>query len=162
MIVAYIGLGANVGEPVRQLRAAVESLASLPRTRVVVCSSLYRSAPVGVTDQPDFVNAVCALETTLPASDLMQHLLDVEGESGRVRGAQKGGPRPLDLDLLLYGSETIATESLTLPHPRLHERAFVLLPLVEIAPALAIPGRGPVQTLLRACADQQVAVLENW
>lgn len=162
MVTAYIGLGANVGDPARQLRAAAESLTRLPHTRVVICSSLYRSAPVGVTDQPDFINAVCALETTLPAPDLMQHLLDVERESGRVRDAEKGGPRPLDLDLLLYGAETIASELLVLPHPRLHERAFVLMPLVEIAPALEIPGRGPAQALLRACADQRVAVMENW
>lgn len=162
MVTAYIGLGANVGEPVRQLRAAADSLTRLPHTRVVICSSLYRSAPVGVADQPDFINAVCVIETTLPAPDLMQHLLDVEREFGRVRGAEKGRPRPLDLDLLLYGSETIATEALTLPHPRLHERAFVLMPLAEIAPALEIPGHGPVPVLLRACADQRVAVVENW
>lgn len=162
MVTAYVGLGANVGEPARQLRAGVAALATLPRTRVLVCSSLYRSAPVGVAAQPDFINAVCALETELAPVELMRYLLGVEREHGRVRAAEKGEPRPLDLDLLLYGSLSMETDELTLPHPRLHERAFVLLPLAEIAPGLVIPRRGPVPALLRACADQQVSILENW
>lgn len=161
MAVAYVGLGANVGDPLRQLRGGVAALGRLPRTRVIACSSLYRSAPVGVAAQPDFVNAVCAIETTLTAGDLMHQLLDVEREHGRLRGKGVGEPRTLDLDLLLYGSETLATPELTLPHPRMHERAFVLLPLSEIAPALEIPGQGPVSRLLRRCAGQRVQRLEN-
>jgi 2-amino-4-hydroxy-6-hydroxymethyldihydropteridine diphosphokinase len=162
LVTAYIGLGANLGDPARQLRRAVAALATLPATRVVVCSSLYRSAPVGVAAQPDFVNAVCALETALAPAELMQRLLDIERAFGRVRGAEQGGPRALDLDLLLYGALILATPALTVPHPRLHERAFVLLPLSEIAPALTLPGHGGIGALLRACADQRVELLENW
>jgi 2-amino-4-hydroxy-6-hydroxymethyldihydropteridine diphosphokinase len=161
MVLAYVGLGANLGDPRQQLRAGLAALAELPRTHLVACSSLYRSAPVGVAAQPDFFNAVCAIETALPAIELMHCLLEIEARLGRVRGANKGEPRTLDLDLLLYGSTTIATPELTLPHPRLHQRAFVLLPLAEIAPGIEIPGRGPLPPLLRACAAQQVQRLEN-
>jgi 2-amino-4-hydroxy-6-hydroxymethyldihydropteridine diphosphokinase len=161
MVAAYVGLGANLGDPRRQLRAAAAALAELPHTRLLRCSSLYRSAPVGVTSQPDFLNAVCAIETTLAAAELMQYLLEIEAHLGRVRGASRGEPRTLDLDLLLHGAEAVATAELTLPHPRMHERAFVLLPLAEIAPGLEIPGRGPLAPLLRACAAQRVQRLEN-
>jgi 2-amino-4-hydroxy-6-hydroxymethyldihydropteridine diphosphokinase len=160
-VAAYIGLGSNLAEPTHRIRKGVVALAQLPQTQVLVCSSLYRSAPVGVTAQPDFINAVCTIETRLPALELMRRLLEIESRHGRVRGAEKGGPRTLDLDLLLYGSEAVATTELTLPHPRMHERAFVLAPLAEIAPGLDIPGRGSVTTLLRICAGQQVERLEN-
>lgn len=159
---AYIGLGANVGEPARQVRAGASALGQLPGTRVVCCSSLYRSAPVGVTAQPDFINAVCAVDTALAAPELMQALLEIERRYGRDRTAEKGGPRPLDLDLLLYGSQTLATDALTLPHPRMHERAFVMIPLAEIAPELDIPNRGTVSRLLRECAGQKVERTESW
>jgi 2-amino-4-hydroxy-6-hydroxymethyldihydropteridine diphosphokinase len=158
---AYIGLGANVGEPSTHLRAAMQALARLPQTSVTACSSLYRSAPVGMTQQPDFVNAVCALDTGLSAPTLLQALLDIEKEHGRVRGAQRGGPRTLDLDLLLFGAERVQTPDLTLPHPRMHERRFVLLPLSEIAPMLEIPGHGMVLGLLKTCGGQWVERLEN-
>lgn len=154
---AYVGIGSNLDDPERHARAAFDALAALPDTELVRCSSLYRSAPVGPIPQPDFVNAVCALDTALPPEELLARLLEIERAHGRVRGPEKGGPRTLDLDLLLYGEERRAEATLALPHPRLHERAFVLYPLREIAPDLAVPGRGPVAELLRACGAQRIA-----
>lgn len=155
-VTAYIGLGSNLAEPVAQVRAGMDALASLPRTRVEACSSFYASAPVGITAQPDFVNAACRVRTELPARTLMQSLLEIEKQHGRVRGAEKGGPRTLDLDLLLYGAEILNEPDLVVPHPRLHERAFVLYPLCELDAQLVIPGRGRAVDLLAACHDQRV------
>ena len=152
---AYVALGANIGEPVAHLRAAVADLDALPGTRVVARSSLYRSAPVGLVDQPDFINAVVAVDTALEALPLLRTLLAIEARHGRVRSVPNA-PRTLDLDLLLYGEAVVGGAELTLPHPRMHERAFVLAPLAEIAPSLVIPGRGPVAALLAACADQRI------
>lgn len=157
---AYVGLGSNMQEPQANVRAAMDLLAALPATRLERRSSLYRSAPIGYQPQPDFVNAVCRLRTRLPPSELMQRLLDIERAHGRTRAGPAGGPRTLDLDLLLYGRWTSSDPQLTVPHPRLHERAFVLLPLFEIAPELVIPGHGPVAELLRRCADQRVERLD--
>lgn len=158
---AYIGLGSNLDDPVSQVRAGMNLLGGLPGTRPLRCSSFYRSAPVGLTAQPDFINAVCELSTGLDPSALMQALLGIESARGRVREVP-GGPRTLDLDLLLYISaqgQVIRRHEpgLTLPHARLHERAFVLYPLSEIAPDLDIPGRGRVQDLLAGCAGQGIA-----
>jgi 2-amino-4-hydroxy-6-hydroxymethyldihydropteridine diphosphokinase len=155
-VTAYVGLGANVGDPLRQIDAAVTEIGQLPQTQLVSRSSFYRSAPVGPVAQPDFVNAVCAIRTELAALELLRLLLEIEQRHGRVRGALQNGPRTLDLDLLLYGTEEIHAPELTLPHPRMHERAFVLTPLAEIAPQLEIPGHGPVSALLNACAGQRV------
>jgi 2-amino-4-hydroxy-6-hydroxymethyldihydropteridine diphosphokinase len=152
---AYVALGSNLNDPAAQVRAGVEALGKLPGTRLLCCSSLYRTAPVGVTDQPDFINAVCAVDSALPPSTLMQALLNIERAHGRQRDIP-GGPRTLDLDLLLYGDQACLGPDLTLPHPRLHERAFVLYPLSEIAPGLVIPGHGPVEALLAACAGQAI------
>jgi len=177
---AYIALGSNLDDPVAQVRAGAQALGKLPGTRLVCCSSLYRTAPVGVTDQPDFINAVCEADTSMPAGAFMQALLDIEHAHGRQRaiptamdggstgreavppgtnaGAvfRPGGPRTLDLDLLLYGDQVCHEPGLTLPHPRLHERAFVLYPLSEIAPGLSIPGHGRVETLLVGCTGQAI------
>lgn len=152
---AYVALGSNLDDPVAQVRAGAQALGKLPGTQLVRCSALYRTAPVGVTEQPDFINAVCALDTDLPPAALMQALLDIERAHGRLRDIQ-GGPRTLDLDLLLYGDRVCHEPGLTLPHPRLHERAFVLYPLSEIAPGLSIPGHGPVETLRAGCAGQAI------
>jgi 2-amino-4-hydroxy-6-hydroxymethyldihydropteridine diphosphokinase len=157
---AYIGLGSNLGEPAAQIRAGVAALARLAKTRVEACSSLYLSAPVGRQDQPDFVNAVCRVRTGLAPSTLMHDLLEIEYQHGRERRGEKGGPRTLDLDLLLYGHEAIRSEELTVPHPRLHERAFVLYPLSELEPELVIPGRGTLRELLADCAGQRVQKLD--
>ena len=155
MNLAYVALGANLGDPASTVRAAFGALANLPESRVVHCSSLYRTAPVGLTDQPEFVNAVAALETTLAPESLLDALLDIESRFGRIR-AEKNGPRTLDLDLLLYNDQTLDLPRLTLPHPRLHLRAFVLYPLAEIAPDLALPGRGRISAWLPAVANQGI------
>jgi len=155
MTLAYVGLGANLGEPQQQLRQAMAELAALPETRVTARSSLYRSAPLGYAGQPDFFNAVAALETQLEPEALLGGLQAIESRHGRERSFANA-PRTLDLDLLLYGDRTLATPQLTLPHPRMHERAFVLHPLVEIAPEVVIPGLGKAAERLPACRDQVV------
>jgi 2-amino-4-hydroxy-6-hydroxymethyldihydropteridine diphosphokinase len=136
--VAYVGLGSNLEDPARQVEVALQELDHLPDTRVVKRSSLYRTAPVGYADQPDFINAVAQLETGLPAERLLDELQALEARHGRARSFPNA-PRTLDLDLLLFGSLVLQTERLTLPHPRMRERAFVLDPLREIAPDLVIP-----------------------
>ncbi|PKO87528.1 MAG: 2-amino-4-hydroxy-6-hydroxymethyldihydropteridine diphosphokinase [Betaproteobacteria bacterium HGW-Betaproteobacteria-12] len=158
MSAAYIALGANLGDPASTIRAAFGALANLPDSRIVRCSSLYRTAPVGIVDQPEFVNAVALLETTLMPQALLGELLDIERRFGRQR-AEKNGPRTLDLDLLLYDDQFLDLPELTLPHPRLHLRAFVLLPLAEIAPELRLPGRGSITAWLPAVANQGIVRL---
>lgn len=145
----FMALGANLGDPVAQLLRAVEEMARLPGTRLLTRSSLYRSRPVGGPEQPDYVNAVAWLATTLPARELLQHCLAIEARHGRKR-TSKNAPRTLDLDLLLYDGLVMHEPGLTLPHPRMHERGFVLQPLAEIAPDVIIPGRGDVRRLLAA------------
>jgi len=133
-------------------------LRTLPDTEFLAASSLYRTAPVGLRHQPDFINAVVAVDAVSPAPTLLDDLFDIEARFGRSRSV-KDAPRTLDLDLLVYGDEVSDDPELTLPHPRLHERAFVLAPLAEIAPQLLIPGRGYVADLLVQCADQQIEKL---
>ena len=146
---AFVGLGSNLGEREVTLRAAVKRLRALPETEVLNVSSFRDTEPVGYTDQPRFLNAAVELETALTARALLGALLDLERAFGRDRSAGPAmGPRTLDLDLLLYGDETIDEPLLTVPHPRLHERRFVLEPLAELDPGLEIPGQGPVQTLV--------------
>jgi 2-amino-4-hydroxy-6-hydroxymethyldihydropteridine diphosphokinase len=152
---AYVGLGANLDAPARHVRDALEELAALPGTRVLGRSSLYRSDPVGYAAQPEFVNAVAALDTSLGAEALLAELQAIESRHGRTRSFADA-PRTLDLDLLLYDDEVRSAGRLILPHPRMHERAFVLKPLVELAPDIAIPGRGLARELLAACAAQRV------
>jgi len=158
MNTAYIALGANLGDPKATVLAAFAALANLPESRVARCSSLYRTAPVGILSQPDFVNAVALLETTLAPEALLDALLDIEARFGRIR-RERNGPRTLDLDLLLYDDIELDLPRLTLPHPRLHLRAFVLLPLAEVAPDLAIPRRGSVAAWLPAVANQGIVRL---
>ena len=155
MKTAYVALGANIGDPTATVLAAFAALANLTDSRVVHTSSLYRTAPVGLTNQPDFINAVAMLETGLAPEELLDALLDLEARFGRVR-RDRNGPRTLDLDLLLYNDIELDLPRLILPHPRLHLRAFVLHPLAEIAPELAIPGRGSVAAWLPAVANQGV------
>jgi 2-amino-4-hydroxy-6-hydroxymethyldihydropteridine diphosphokinase len=144
---AYVGLGANLGERERTLRAAVDALAAEDGIEVVAISTLRDTDPVGVGDQPRYLNGVAELETTLTARELLEALLAVEQQFGRVRVPGEHGPRTLDLDLLLYGDEELSEPGLTVPHPRLHERMFVLEPLIELAPGLVVPGRGEVESL---------------
>jgi 2-amino-4-hydroxy-6-hydroxymethyldihydropteridine diphosphokinase len=151
----FIALGANLGDPVATVKAAILALRQLPRTQFIASSSLYRTAPVGLKHQPDFINAVVELIAVSPAPTFLQALFEIEARFGRQRSV-RNAPRTLDLDLLLYGDLLSDDPQLTLPHPRLHERAFVLAPLAEIAPQLRIPRHGSVGELLRRCADQQI------
>jgi len=145
--IAFVGLGSNLADPLVQVRQALMELESIPGTRVTARSSLYRTSPVGYLEQPDFINAVASVQSTLRPHALLSALLVIENRHGRRR-AMRNAPRTLDLDLLLYGEEVLEEDGLTLPHPRLHERAFVLAPLAEIAPGAMVPGRGLVQELL--------------
>jgi 2-amino-4-hydroxy-6-hydroxymethyldihydropteridine diphosphokinase len=146
---AYVGLGSNLGDRERTLRAAIGALAGEEGVEVVAVSTLRETEPVGVGAQPPFLNGAVELETTLTARELLDRLLAVEQRFGRVRIPGEHGPRTLDLDLLLYGDEVIDEPGLTVPHPRLQERRFVLEPLAELAPGLLVPGRGGVESLLR-------------
>jgi len=146
---AFVGIGSNLGEPESQIAAALEQLAAEDGIEVVAVSTLRETEPVGYLDQPSFLNGAAQLETALPPRELLERLLEIESRLGRVRGAgPRFGPRTIDLDLLLYGDEIIDEPGLTVPHPRLWERRFVLEPLAELAPGLDIPGLGPVQALL--------------
>lgn len=146
----YIGIGSNLGRPVEQVRRAVDALAALPKTRLLDISPLYRNPALGPGEQPDYVNAVAALETRLEPQELLDALQAIENRQGRIRGSVRWQPRTLDLDLLVYGDRAIREGPLTVPHPHMHERAFVLKPLLDIAPHLEVPGLGPVAALLAA------------
>ena len=157
---AYIALGSNLEQPQRQLQAGFDALARLPHTELLAQSSLYRSAPVGYVNQPDFVNAVVAIRTELSPRALLDALLAIEREQGRVR-AFPDAPRTLDLDIALYGKCVTSEPGLSLPHPRMHERAFVLVPLAEIAPDVLVPGYGRVRDLLHRVDIKSVTVLQE-
>jgi 2-amino-4-hydroxy-6-hydroxymethyldihydropteridine diphosphokinase len=158
MIRAYVALGSNLGNPVQTVEDAIDAMAALRGSLLKAISSLYRTAPVGLKHQPDFINAVVAIDTRLAPHDLLAELFALEARFGRVRepGSVRNAPRTLDLDLLLHGEAVQDDPDLILPHPRMHERAFVLAPLAEIAPNLVIPGRGAVADLLAACQDQRI------
>lgn len=157
-VIAYVALGANLGEPLATLRGALVSLAAITDTRLVAASSLYRTAPVGLKNQPDFINAVAMLQTALAPRQLLDALFGIEAAFGRSRGIPNA-PRTLDLDLLLHGDATMEDSNLILPHPRMHQRAFVLVPLLEITPECHIPGRGAARQFVAACQDQVVVRL---
>lgn len=152
---AYVGLGSNLGEPREQVERALRELAGLPRTRLARRSSLYRTEPIGYPGQPPYVNAVAELQTGLGARELLGELQALELRHGRRRSFADA-PRTLDLDLLLYGEEIMDSPELVVPHPRMHQRAFVLEPLLELDPAITIPGIGPAGARLAACAGQGV------
>ncbi len=156
---AFIGLGANLGDRAREIESAGAEIAALATTVLVARSALYASAPL---DAPggEYLNAVAHVRTALAPLELLRALQAIESRHGRVRPFA-GAPRTLDLDLLLYGDIVLASDELTLPHPRLHERAFVLVPLAEIAPQLVVPGRGRVVDLCAAVASQRVAKLDR-
>jgi 2-amino-4-hydroxy-6-hydroxymethyldihydropteridine diphosphokinase len=156
---AYIGLGANQGDVVETLNSAVHSLSSLEQSKLVAVSPFYKTAPIDAAG-PDYLNAVVRLDTGLEPYGLLLHLLEIEMMFGRKRrgaDARRNAPRSIDLDLLMLGNLIVRSAPLILPHPRLHERAFVLRPLTDIAPDLTVPGQGPVAALLNRVADQVVA-----
>jgi 2-amino-4-hydroxy-6-hydroxymethyldihydropteridine diphosphokinase len=160
-VAAYVGLGGNVGDVAATLHSALDALDRLPGTRLVRCSRLYRTPPWGQPDQPPFLNAVAELSTTLAPPDLLAAMLRIECAHGRTRdpAASRWGPRTLDLDLLLHGTGSLDIDGLRLPHPRLRERAFVLVPLAEIAPDLPLPGGGTVSSALAAVAVDGIEAL---
>ena len=159
-VTAFIGLGANLGEPTSAIACGCAALDALPETALVARSGNYRSAPVGVSGQPDYINAVARIETHLSPMALLVALMDIEARHGRTREFPMA-PRTLDLDLLLYGDRQIALPGLQVPHPRMHQRAFVLMPLAELDPVREIPGIGRVDHLLPSVADQAIAPLEQ-
>jgi len=160
--VACVGLGANLGDAAATVRAAQQALAELPGTRLVAASRLYRTRAWGKTAQPDFINAAALIETALPARALLDCLLAIERRFGRTRaadGSDRWGARTLDLDLLLYGDEVIDEPGLRVPHPHLHERAFALVPLLEVAPRAVIPGHGLARELPAVMATGDIEAL---
>ena len=159
-VIAFVGLGANLGDAAATVREALRELDAISQTRLLRASRLYRSRAWGVQVQPDFVNAVAMIESRLPARTLLDELLAIERGHGRDREAEtRWGPRTLDLDLLLYGEAIIDEPGLRVPHPHLHERAFALLPLVEVAPDAVIPGRGLARSLAAEMADDSIQAL---
>ena len=158
---AFIGAGSNLDDPVAHVRQALVELDTIECSRCVSRSSLYLSPPMGPKDQPDYVNAVASMETHLSPLQLLEALLSIERRHGRIRDKLRWGPRTLDLDLLLYDAEVIRHERLIVPHPGLHERAFVLYPLLEIAPELHVPGHGALGALLAECPRGALRCLDS-
>ncbi len=158
MSIAFIALGANLGDPAATVQSALRELGHMPVTRMLQHSRLYRSRPVGPAGQPDYVNAVAQVETTLPPHELLDALFAIEALHGRVRDGQRWGPRTLDLDLLIYADLQLHDARLTLPHPEMTNRNFVLAPLVEIAPDLEIPGHGPARQALQRVGSGGLAL----
>jgi 2-amino-4-hydroxy-6-hydroxymethyldihydropteridine diphosphokinase len=155
----YIGIGSNLDNPVAQVLEAVEELEMIQDTILAERSTLYSARPMGPADQPDYVNAVVAMDTLLSADELHKALIRIEDLQGRVREGEKWGPRIIDLDLLLYGNSTIDTATLTVPHPGMHERDFVIIPLEEVAGNLKIPGRGNLYSLINKCKSHSLKKL---
>lgn len=150
-MISYIGIGSNQAQPIEQAKQAMTALSNIKDTQLLTCSSLYRSAPMGPQDQPDYINAVAKLETTLSALELLDALQVIEQEQGRERKALRWGPRTLDLDILLYADQVIENERLTVPHYGMKEREFVLYPLFEIAPTLKMPNGTSLIEILKHC-----------
>ena len=159
MSTAYIGVGANLGDALHTVRAAIAAMEVMPDTRLSARSSLYRSAPVDASGD-DFINAVVRLDTSLPAQSLLEHLQHIERVFGRERPF-RNAPRTLDLDLLIYDQTTTNTPRLELPHPRMSDRAFVLLPLLEISPDVQIPGKGAARDYLAEVNHQEIERLDQ-
>ncbi|MEZ2586967.1 2-amino-4-hydroxy-6-hydroxymethyldihydropteridine diphosphokinase [Kluyvera intermedia] len=157
MTLAYIALGSNLASPLEQVNAAVQAIGEIPDSHVVAVSSFYRTPPLGPQDQPDYLNAAVALETALAPEVLLSHTQRIELQQGRVRKAERWGPRTLDLDIMLFGQEIIHTDTLTVPHYDMHNRGFMLWPLYEIAPSLHFPDGITLQQRLDALAAEKPA-----
>lgn len=158
MTVAYIAIGSNLASPLEQVNAAIQALGEIPQSRIVALSSFYRTPPLGPQDQPDYLNAAVALETSLSPDALLDHTQRIELQQGRVRKAERWGPRTLDLDIMLFGDAVINTERLTVPHYDMKNRGFMLWPLFEIAPELVFPDGGLLKTLLNDNRFPQLAL----
>lgn len=156
MTIAYVGVGANLDNPLKQVQIAVSNLSTLPQTACLGYSSFYRSKPLGPTDQPDYINAVAAVETTLSPQMLLKALQQLEEKQGRCRGGKRWGPRIIDLDILLYGDLALQSDELCLPHPGLFVREFVLYPLAEVAEDLILPGGESILELKAKCPDRGI------
>jgi len=152
----WLALGSNLADPLQQVQNALDALAAIPQTRVVAVSSFYRTPPYGPQDQPDYLNAVVELATALQPDALLDHTQRVEQEQGRVRKDHRWGPRTLDLDILLFDRQTLTSDRLTVPHYDMHNRAFMLVPLLEIAPAITLPNGTPVASLLASLDRTQI------
>lgn len=157
---AWIGLGANLQQPLVQLQEAIRRIASAADIEILSTSSFYRTPPWGDKQQDDFINAVVLLETALQPLDLLHQLQAIENDMGRVRKGRQWGPRLIDIDILLYEQLEIDSEELTVPHPHMHERAFVLLPIAELDPTIEIPGKGGVDALLRAVDQSGIELID--
>ncbi|MCM2678758.1 2-amino-4-hydroxy-6-hydroxymethyldihydropteridine diphosphokinase [Echinimonas agarilytica] len=157
----YIGVGANLNHPVQQAQVAIDALKKLTNSRFIAASPLYCSKPLGPTDQPDYINAVVAIETAMDPEGLLNALQSIEQQQGRQRKDERWGPRTLDLDILLFGNQTIHTPRLTIPHYHMGEREFVLYPLADIAAELVLPDGTPLQTLLSQCPRNGLHQLEH-
>jgi len=156
---AFIGLGSNLSDPKKQLQMATQAIRLIPDTQMTKVSGIYKTSPMGSSDQDDYLNAVIELETDLDAKPLLDHLQQIENDMGRKRQGERWQARTIDLDILLYGNEVIDTDELVVPHPGMHERAFVLYPLQELDAQISIPGKGKIKTLLQQ--DLQGSVLQR-
>ncbi len=159
MTVAYIAIGSNLASPLEQVNAALKALGDIPESHILTVSSLYRTPPLGPQDQPDYLNAAVALETSLAPEELLNHTQRIELQQGRVRKAERWGPRTLDLDIMLFGNEVINTERLTVPHYDMKNRGFMLWPLFEIAPELVFPDGEMLRQILHTRAFDK---LNKW
>lgn len=158
MTLAYIAIGSNLASPLEQVNAAITALGEIPHSQIVARSAFYRTPPLGPQDQPDYLNAAVALETTLDADILLDHTQRIELAQGRVRKAERWGPRTLDLDIMLFGDEVINTPRLTVPHYDMHNRGFMLWPLFEIAPEVLFPDGTPLACVLTQCGAPKPAL----
>lgn len=158
MTVAYIAIGSNLASPLEQVNAALKALGDIPESHILIVSSFYRTPPLGPQDQPDYLNAAVALETSLAPEELLNHTQRIELQQGRVRKAERWGPRTLDLDIMLFGNEVINTERLTVPHYDMKNRGFMLWPLFEIAPELVFPDGETLREILTSLAVPQPAI----
>lgn len=161
VVQAFVGLGSNLDEPQQQVVSALVALNAVQQTKLICRSPCYRTAPLGAESQPDYINAVAQLTTTLDAHALLDELLSIEARHGRVRTAERWGPRTLDLDLLVFGDACIDDAHLTVPHPGIAERRFVLVPLVRIAPDLRIPGLASIAEMLETCPEDRIEMLDE-
>lgn len=150
-MISYIGIGSNQAQPITQAKQAIKALSNINKTTLISCSSLYCSAPMGPQDQPDYINAVAKIDTTLSAIELLNALQAIEQNQGRVRKENRWGPRTLDLDIILYADQVIDSERLTIPHYGMNEREFVLYPLFEISPTLQLPDGSSLIEILKNC-----------